>query len=67
MLNPGEFADYRIWVRSTKYPPHVPYGQRQWTFWQYQSDALIDGVAGKVDRNAFSGDEKQWLAFLSGR
>jgi lysozyme len=67
MLDPGEFSNYRIWVRSTKYPPHVPYGQRQWTFWQYQSDGLIEGVAGKVDRNAFAGDESQWRAFLSGK
>ena len=67
ILHPDEFSDYKIWVRSTKYPPHVPYGQRNWAFWQYQSDAFIPGIKGKVDRNAFAGDARQWQAFLDGK
>ncbi len=67
ILHPNEFSDYQIWVRSTKHPPHVPYGQRKWAFWQYQSDGYIPGIKGKVDRNAFVGDAGQWRAFLSGR
>ena len=64
ILQPNEFSDYPIWIRSTKYSPHVKYGDRKWHFWQYQSDGLVPGIAGKVDRNAFFGDRKQWLAWL---
>ena len=64
ILQPGEFSEYPIWIRSTKYSPHVKYGDRKWHFWQYQSDGSVPGIAGKVDRNAFFGDAKQWLAWL---
>ena len=64
ILRPHEFSDYPIWVRSTKYSPPVEYGDRKWQFWQYQSDGSVPGIRGKVDRNAFFGDTKQWLAWL---
>ena len=64
ILHPSELEDYPIWVRSTKYSPHVKYGSRNWHFWQFQSDAQIPGIVGNVDRNAFRGDHKQWLAFM---
>ncbi len=64
ILHPSELEDYPIWIRSVKYSPHVKYGSRNWHFWQYQSDAKIPGIVGNVDRNAFRGDEKQWLAFM---
>ncbi len=67
ILAPNELPEYPIWVRSTKYSPHVRYGQRKWHFWQYQSDANIPGIKGNVDRNAFSGDSRQWLAFVNGQ
>ncbi len=67
IMHPNEFSDYPVWVRSTKHPPHVPYPQRQWTFWQYQSDGKVPGIRGKVDRNAFYGDANQWRAFLAGK
>ncbi len=64
ILAPNELDDYPIWIRSTKYSPHVKYGSRAWHFWQYQSDGSVSGIAGKVDRNAFFGDRKQWVAWL---
>ena len=64
ILSPNELEDYPIWIRSTKYSPHVKYGSRNWHFWQFQSDAKIPGIVGNVDRNAFRGDHKQWLAFM---
>ena len=67
ILQPNELADYPIWVRSTKYSPHVRYGQRKWHFWQFQSDAKIPGIRGNVDRNAFHGDQRQWMAFAGGQ
>jgi lysozyme len=66
IMHPNEFSDYPVWVRSTKYAPHVKYPGRDWKFWQYQSDAVIPGIVGKVDRNAFHGTRQQWRAFLSG-
>jgi len=64
ILADGAFMDYPIWVRSTKYHPSVKYGARPWAFWQYQSDAHVDGIGAKVDRNAFFGTREQWEAFL---
>ena len=40
ILADGAFADYPIWVRSTKHHPAVPYGSRPWKFWQYQADGV---------------------------
>jgi lysozyme len=67
ILHPSALEEYPIWVRSTKYSPHVRYGSRKWHFWQFQSDAHIPGIRGNVDRNAFHGDQRQWLAFAGGQ
>ena len=64
ILAGGAFADYPIWVRSTKHNPAVPYGDRDWKFWQYRADGTVPGIEGYVDRNAFAGDQTQWQAFL---
>ena len=61
----GEFPDYPMWVRSTKYHPSVRYGSRKWVFWQYQADGRIPGIDGNVDRNVFHGSEDEWNAFLA--
>lgn len=66
IMHPNEFSDYPVWVRSTKYEPSVKYPGRKWTFWQYQSDAIVPGSVGKTDRNVFHGDLRQWQAFLNG-
>jgi lysozyme len=67
ILSPNGLEDYPIWIRSTKYSPHVKYGSRNWHFWQFQSDARIPGIVGNVDRNAFRGDHQQWLAFIGAK
>ena len=67
ILDGGAFADYPIWVRSTKHNPAVPYGDRAWNFWQYQADGTVPGIDGNVDQNAFSGDQTQWRAFVDGQ
>jgi lysozyme len=66
ILSHDELSDYPIWIRSTKYSPHVRYGSRKWHFWQYQSDGVVPGIRTNVDRNAFHGDRNAWLAFASG-
>ena len=65
ILSDGAFSDYPMWVRSTKHHPSVRYGSREWKFWQYQAGGHIPGIAGKVDRNAFSGTQEQWEAFVN--
>jgi len=67
IMHPNEFSDYPIWVRSVKHSPPVTYPGRRWAFWQYQSDGLVPGIRGKVDRNAFAGTRAQWNAWLQGR
>jgi lysozyme len=66
ILSGGAFADYPIWVRSTKHNPALPYGDRDWKFWQYQADGVVPGIDGNVDRNVFYGARDQWQAFLHG-
>jgi len=66
MMHPNEFADYPVWVRSTKFEPSVHYPGRRWAFWQYQSDGRIPGIRGKTDRNVFYGTREQWRAWLAG-
>jgi len=65
ILADGAFADYPMWVRSTKHHPSVRYGSRPWKFWQYQADGTMPGIDGHVDRNAFYGTQAQWDAFLN--
>ena len=67
IMHPNEFSDYPVWVRSVKHSPPVTYPGRRWAFWQYQSDGLVPGIRGKVDRNAFAGTRAQWNAWLQGR
>ena len=64
ILAGGAFADYPIWVRSTKHNPAMKYSDRDWQFWQYQANGVVPGIDGEVDRNVFYGDQKQWQAFL---
>ena len=67
VMHPNEFSDYPVWVRSVKHSPPVTYPGRRWAFWQYQSDGVVPGIRGKVDRNAFAGTRAQWNAWLQGR
>jgi len=62
---PDDLNEYGFWLRSVKGLPATKYGGRRWTFWQYTATGSVPGVAGKVDRNAFAGSEKDWQAFLN--
>ncbi len=35
-----------------------------WTFWQWTQTGTMPGIRGEVDRNAFYGDEGEWVRFL---
>jgi lysozyme len=65
ILSDGAFADYPMWVRSTKYHPSVKYGSRPWMIWQYQADGHVPGIRGEVDRNVFYGTKAEWREFLA--
>jgi len=60
----GEHFDNAFWLRSTAAEPHHKYHQRPWTFWQWTQTGTMSGVRGEVDRNAFYGDESEWVVFL---
>jgi lysozyme len=60
----GEYFPNAFWLRSTAAEPHLRYNNRTWTFWQWTQTGLVRGVKGEVDRNAFYGDQNDWLAFL---
>ncbi len=60
----GELEDYPHWIRSTAAEPEHRYRDRRWTMWQYTTTGRVPGIKGDVDRNAFYGSEKEWLAFL---
>ena len=60
----GELEEYPHWIRSTAAEPHVRYGDRKWTMWQYTTTGRVPGIKGDVDRNAFYGSEREWHAFL---
>ena len=60
VLADGSFAQYPLWVRSTRKLPHVVYSGRKWAFWQYSDRSRIPGIRGRVDKNAFAGSRRDW-------
>jgi lysozyme len=65
ILYDNALPEYPMWIRSTKQRPSAKYGDRNWHFWQYQSDGWVKGIPTRVDRNAFYGDTKDWQAWLN--
>jgi lysozyme len=61
------FKGYEYWLRTTAKSPRDAYPGQNWRFWQYSATGLIDGVAGEVDLNAFSGSRADWAAWLAAR
>lgn len=61
----GEYFPNAFWLRSTAAEPHERYNNRTWTFWQWTQTGVVRGVRGEVDRNAFYGNQNDWLTFLS--
>ena len=60
----GEHFDNAFWLRSTAGEPHHKYRGRDWTFWQWTQTGTMSGIRVEVDRNAFYGDESEWVVFL---
>jgi len=62
----GQFNDYPYWIRSTAALPETRYANRPWAFWQFTTTGRVPGIRGDVDRNAFFGNESQFVAWLQG-
>ena len=60
----GEYFPNAFWLRSTAAEPHERYNNRTWTFWQWTQTGVVRGVRGEVDRNAFYGNQNDWITFL---
>lgn len=62
----GSFDGYPLWIRNVYFSPNLGMPGR-WTFWQYDSDAVLQGYGGEnehIDLNVFYGSESVWMAFL---
>jgi len=60
----GEYFPNAFWLRSTAAEPHERYNGRPWTFWQWTQTGVVRGIREEVDRNAFYGDQNDWINFL---
>lgn len=61
----GEYEEYDIWIRDVYTPPSLPDG-RDWTFWQYDDHAVLDGYRGDekyIDKNVFHGTMEEFRAY----
>nr|WP_294902672.1 glycoside hydrolase family 25 protein [uncultured Lacibacter sp.] len=58
-----EFEDYPLWV-AHYLRPMAPRIERDWHFWQHSESGRVNGIAGKVDFNVFSGDSIQFQNLL---
>ena len=56
----GELTDYHFWLRSVAAEPQDKYTGRRWTFWQFTTTGKVPGIAGRVDRNVYGGDDADW-------
>jgi lysozyme len=61
------FRGYEYWLRTTAKSPDEAFPGERWRFWQYSATGLIEGIAGKVDLNAFSGSPAEWQSWLATR
>lgn len=62
----GFFDDYPLWIRNIYFSPNMGMPGK-WTFWQYDSEAALQGYSGEaehIDMNVFYGSEKEWVSFL---
>lgn len=60
----GQHLDNTFWLRSVAAEPHLRYGSRMWSFWQWTQTGTMPGIQGEVDRNVYYGSEDEWVQFL---
>ena len=62
----GAFDAYPLWIRNVYFSPNIGMPGK-WTFWQYDSEAALQGYSGEaehIDMNVFYGSEEEWAVFL---
>lgn len=62
----GAFDEYPLWIRNVYFSPNMGMPGK-WTFWQYDSEAVLQGYGGEeehIDLNVFYGSEEEWDKFL---
>ncbi|MGB3245960.1 MAG: GH25 family lysozyme [Sulfitobacter sp.] len=65
--NLSNFNGYEFWLRSTAKTPAETFPGERWTFWQYSATGMIEGIAGEIDLNTFSGTRADWTAWVAAR
>lgn len=63
----GRLRGEEFWLRSVAGHPSETYPGARWRFWQYSGTGRVQGVAGDIDLNAFSGSSEAWSAWLADR
>ncbi|MBN1501758.1 MAG: lysozyme [Spirochaetes bacterium] len=56
-------SEYSIWIRNVFYEPGNADGI-DWTFWQYNSRGMVDGIEGPVDLNVYRYDEESFYRLI---
>lgn len=63
LANPKSLTDLPLWIAHyTTGNPIIPGGWSKFTFWQFASTGNVDGIAGSVDTDLFSGSYGELLA-----
>lgn len=61
----GDFSKYHLWIAEFETDAvTLPEGFLQWKFWQFQSDAPVEGVPKGADLNHFNGGMEELAALL---
>jgi lysozyme len=55
--NPSTNLGCPLWIASYTSSPGVPSAWAGWTFWQYNDNGQLPGIAGNVDVDYFQGSE----------
>jgi lysozyme len=63
----GQLRRAEFWLRTVAGHPSEVYPGQDWTFWQYSSTAVIPGILGAADANAFAGSTQDWADWLARR
>lgn len=61
-LHDYEFGSYQLWLADYGKKPKLPDGWSRWTIWQYESDGVVAGINGHVDKSVFHGSRKKLIS-----
>jgi lysozyme len=65
-LRTEKFGGYPLWIANYGVQtPKIPFGWKEWSFWQYSETGSVKGIKGSVDCNRFNGDRKALVEFIN--